>query len=387
MTERAKILIVDDEPYNVDLLEQELELLDYATLAATDGHEALETLAREPIDLVLLDVMMPRLDGYEVLRRLKADPALRHLPVIMISALDQLESAVRCIELGAEDYLPKPFEPVLLRARVAAGLERKRWHDREAAYRRQIEEQLHVIEAERRRAEDLLHVVLPAPAVAELKRSGGVTPRRHDDVTVLFGDIVGFTAYCERHPPEEVVANLDRLVRDWERLIAAHGLEKIKTVGDSVLATGNLLEPLADPVMAGVRCAFALAEAAGGNPARWPVRIGIHVGPVVAGVVGRRKFTFDLWGDTVNVAARLSQLGSSGAVYLSGRAWTQVHGRCQGRALGPVPLKGRGELEAYLCEGLVGDAAPASDVGRRDATRGGARIVERGEPEAERRPP
>ncbi len=385
MTAPAKILIVDDEPYNVDLLEQELELLGYATLAATDGHDALDALAREPVDLVLLDIMMPRLDGYAVLRRLKADPASRHLPVIVISALDQLDSAVRCIELGAEDYLPKPFEPVLLRARVAAGLERKRWHDREAAYRRQIEEQLRVIEAERRRAEDLLHVVLPAPAVAELKRTDGVTPRRHDDVTVLFGDIVGFTAYCERHPPEEVVANLDRLVEDWERLIAAHGLEKIKTIGDSVLATGNLLEPLDDPVLAGVRCAFALAEAADANPARWPVRIGIHSGPVVAGVVGRRKFTFDLWGDTVNVAARLSQLGSSGAVYLSGHAWAQVDGRCHGRALGPVALKGRGELEAYLCEGLVGDAAPAPAGGHRNAADDGEQVARPLGPEAERR--
>ena len=185
MAATAKILVVDDEPYNVDLLEQELELLGYATVAAMDGRDALDALAREAVDLVLLDVMMPRLDGYEVLRRIKADPALRHLPVIMVSALDQLESAVRCIELGAEDYLPKPFEPVLLRARVAAGLERKRWHDREAAYRRQIEEQLRVIEAERRRAEDLLHVVLPAAAVAELKRSDGVPPRRHDDVTAV----------------------------------------------------------------------------------------------------------------------------------------------------------------------------------------------------------
>ena len=110
-----RILIVDDEPFNVDLLGQELELLGYATVAAADGGQALELLAAEPIDLVLLDIMMPGLDGYQVLWRIKADSELQHIPVIMVSALSELGSVVRCIELGAEDYLPKPFEPVLLK--------------------------------------------------------------------------------------------------------------------------------------------------------------------------------------------------------------------------------------------------------------------------------
>jgi adenylate cyclase len=126
MAERGLILIVDDEPLNVDLLEQELDLLGHDTIAAADGLAALAHLARQPVDLVLLDIMMPQLDGYEVLRRIKSDPELRHVPVIMISALDQLESVVRCIELGAEDHLPKPFEPVVLKARVGACRKKKR---------------------------------------------------------------------------------------------------------------------------------------------------------------------------------------------------------------------------------------------------------------------
>ncbi len=113
MAEGARILIVDDEPLNVDLLEQEFDLLGYTTISAADGLAALERLATEPVDLVLLDVMMPRLDGYQVLQRMKTDAKLRHIPVIVISALDQLSSAVRGIELGAEDYLPKPFDPKL----------------------------------------------------------------------------------------------------------------------------------------------------------------------------------------------------------------------------------------------------------------------------------
>jgi class 3 adenylate cyclase len=103
--------------------------------------------------------------------------------------------------------------------------------------------------------------------------------------------------------------------------------------------------------MASVRCAFAMAEAARANPAGWQIRVGIHVGPVVAGVVGQSKFTFDLWGDTVNLAARLSDLGETGAVHLSEAAWRRLDGRARGQPLGPVALKGKGEIEVWRCEG------------------------------------
>lgn len=350
MAESAPILIVDDEPLNVDLLEQELELLGYATISAGDGQAALELLALEPVDLVLLDVMMPRLDGFQVLERMKADPQLRHIPVIMISALGQLESAVRGIERGAEDYLPKPFDPVLLKARIGACLEKKRWRDQEVAYLARIERQMDEIERERARGDRLLHAILPAPAVRELRTSERIAPRRHDDVAVLFADLVGFTAYCEAHAAEAVVENLDRLAHDCEVLASAHGLEKIKTIGDAFFATGNLLEPLADPVMASLRCARQMMSAAADNPARWRLRVGIHIGPVVAGVVGQSKFSFDLWGDTVNLAARLSGLGSEAAIHLSGEAWARVEGRCAGQPLGPIALKGGRQVVVYQCE-------------------------------------
>jgi class 3 adenylate cyclase len=208
------------------------------------------------------------------------------------------------------------------------------------------------IERERARADRLLHAILPPSAVAELKARDCVTPKRYEQVAVLFGDIVGFTPYCERHPAEEVVANLDRLTRACEELVSAHGLEKIKTAGDCVVATANLLEPHPDPVLASVRCAFAMAKAARTNPAGWQIRVGIHLGPVVAGVVGQSKFTFDVWGDTVNVAARLSDLGEVGAVHLSDAAWRRLDGRARGVPLGSVTLKGKGAVEVYRCESV-----------------------------------
>lgn len=344
-TEPARILIVDDEPFNVDVLEQELELLAYTTLAAANGEEALDVLTRECVDLILLDVMMPRVDGYGVLARIRANEVWRHIPVIMISALTEIESVVRCIELGAEDYLPKPFEPVLLKARIAACLENKRLHDLELAHLNQIDE-------ERRRADALLHVILPAPVVPELKATNKVAPRRHEGVAVLFADLVGFTAYCDSHPPEAVVSELQLLVELFEELADAHGLEKIKTAGDAFMAAAGLIAANPDPVLACLLCGFQMAEAARRSPAAWQLRVGIHIGPVIAGVVGRQKFAYDLWGDTVNVAARLSSFGPGGTIHVTNDAWMQVASRCHGRSLGPVALKGKGTIEVVECLGL-----------------------------------
>jgi CheY-like chemotaxis protein len=134
----ARILVVDDVEENCAVLERRLHRQGYDVETAVNGRDALARLARDRFDLVLLDVMMPEMDGYEVLERLKASPEWRNIPVIMISALDDLSSVVRCIERGAEDYLTKPFDPVLLKARIGASLEKKRWHDREADYRRQV---------------------------------------------------------------------------------------------------------------------------------------------------------------------------------------------------------------------------------------------------------
>jgi class 3 adenylate cyclase len=214
----------------------------------------------------------------------------------------------------------------------------------------------------------LLHAIMPAPAVAELEATNRVQPRRFDNVAVFYSDIVGFTAYCDVHPPEEVVSNLQLLVEAFEDLASRHRLEKIKTVGDAVLATGNLLVPHEDPVIASIQLGCDLAEAARRNPARWQIRAGIHIGPVVAGIVGRSKFSFDIWGDTVNVAARLATLGAP-AIYVSEAAWSQVASRCDGEYLGPVPVKGKAAVTAYRCEYPAEKAplevsGPATEIGQ-----------------------
>jgi len=231
------VLIVDDNEDNRFTLSMRLEACGYENIVtAENGREALEKMRQSAVDLVLLDIMMPELDGYGVLEELRTDTALRDIPVVMISALEDVNSVVRCIELGATDYLTKPFNPVLLKARVDKCIERARYKAQEAAH-------LARIESEKRRADELLTTVLPRSIARALKLSGRLAPQRYEDVSVLFCDVVGFTAYSERHPPETVFAELESLVDRFEEIAQRHGLEKIKTVGDAFMATANLLSP------------------------------------------------------------------------------------------------------------------------------------------------
>ncbi|HLF27160.1 MAG TPA: adenylate/guanylate cyclase domain-containing protein [Anaerolineae bacterium] len=341
------VLVVDDNEMNRDLLTRRLERQGHRIAIARDGLEALALMRSEPFDLVLLDVMMPQLNGYETLEQMQADSNLRRIPVIMISAVDQIDSVVRCIELGAEDYLPKPFNQVLLKARIGAVLEKKRLRDQERAY-------LLEIEKEKRRADDLLHVLLPDSVVEELKATNTVKPRRHENVAVLFCDIVGFTAYCERREPEEVIGHLQELVEVFETIAVKHDLEKIKTIGDSFMTTAGLLQPLENPALHCVKGGLEMVAATPALPPGWQVRVGIHVGPVIAGVIGHRQYLFDVWGDTVNTAARIESLGIPNAVNVSRDVWRQVVEQCSGESCGLVQLRGkREEIELFRVDKVL----------------------------------
>jgi len=334
----GRILVVDDNATNRDLFVRRLEREGHDAQSAEHGRRALERLQREEFDLILLDILMPEMNGVEVLERIKADERLRHLPVIMVSGLEGIEYIVHCIKHGAEDYLPKPCDPVLLKARIDACLEKKRLRDREVLYLQQIEE-------ERTKTNELLRVILPDEIIDELKRTDRVTPRRHENVAVLFADIVGFTPYCDKHAPEQVVNELQQLIVAWEKIAAAHEVEKIKTIGDAFMAAAGLLRPVANPVLNCVRCGLEMQSALAEMNLPWQVRIGIHAGPVIAGVLGRRKYLYDLWGDAVNTAARMESHGLPGEITLSGAAFSQIADQASGDSIGRVEVKGKGPME------------------------------------------
>lgn len=336
------LLVVDDNDDNRYTLTRRLNRQGYENVEiAEDGREALDKMNARRFDLVLLDIMMPEMNGYEVLEQMKADMALRDIPVIMISALDDMDSVIRCVELGAEDYLPKPFNATLLKARVGACLEKKRLRDEEASY-------MDRLEVEKRRADGLLHAIMPRGAVQELKATNKVVPRRFEDVAVLFCDVVGFTSYCDANSAEKVVAELNDLVVKFEDIVAEHDMEKIKTIGDAFMATSGLLLHAENPLLVAVQCGLDMVEAAK-TSSPWEVRVGIEHGPVVAGVMGQRQYAYDLWGDTVNMAARIAGGTEPGTVAVSGANWVQVRNDYRGKSLGQVELKGKGSVELIAC--------------------------------------
>jgi class 3 adenylate cyclase len=336
---RPRILIVDDDDNNRYTLERRLrQFVDAEIGIAKNGREALELLGREAFDLVLLDVHMPEMDGYTVLEQMQSDMRLREVPVIMVSAADDLESVIRCIKLGAVDYVSKPVKADLLRARVEATLAHKRLRDQEAGF-------LSRMQQEKKRADGLLHSLLPKNIAGELMARNTMAPRRYENVAVLFCDIVGFTPYCDRNTPEQVVGELDALIARFEDVVERHRLEKIKTIGDAFMATAGMLEYVENPALTAAECGLAMIEAASNGGGPWQVRVGVHQGPVVAGLMGRRSFLFDLWGDTVNVAARVTEHAEPNSVALTGSTWLNVRNEGRGRSVGLAELKGKGKIE------------------------------------------
>ena len=350
--ETGRILVVDDNASNRDLLFRRLSNDGHQVSRAESGRRALDILEVDDFDLILLDLLMPDLNGFQVLERLKADERLHDIPVIMISGLQETDSVIRCIEAGAEDYLTKPFNPVLLRARISACLERKRWRDRE---RRYVER----IELERQRHENLLRNILPGQIVTRLNNGEVVIADRVEEATIVFADLVGFTAAASRVTPAVLVNNLNRIFSAFDDLCRQLKIEKIKTIGDAYMAAAGL--PLPRPDHAEAIADFALAMLAAlervNATAEVPfqMRIGIHSGPVVAGVIGSHRFLYDIWGDTVNLASRLESHGLPGRIHVSAHTSHMLAGRYHLEARGLINLRGIGKVKTAFLTGRKGD--------------------------------
>ncbi len=343
--ESRRVLAVDDNRVNRIALSRLLGRLGLSVTLAENGQQALNHLKDRPFDLLLLDIVMPEMDGYEVLRRLKQDRQLRDIPVIVISALDDMQSVVKCIEMGAEDYLPKPFDPVLLRARIDASLEKKRLRDQEQEYLRQLQ-------IEREKAEKLLLNILPRPVAERLKAGQTVIADHFSDVTVLFADIVNFTRLSTNMSPTKLVVMLNEVFSAFDACTLRFGLEKIKTVGDEYMVVGGLPIARSDHAEAIAQMALCMQDRykqvrlENGEPLQF--RIGINSGPVVAGVIGSSKFQYDLWGDTVNVASRMASQGLVDQIQVTEATYKLLKHRFRFEKRGIISVKGRGEMTTYL---------------------------------------
>jgi adenylate cyclase len=350
------ILVVDDNESNREILTRRLTREGHRVMAAAGGRAALDLLAAERVDVVLLDVMMPEMNGYEVLQQLKANPELRHLPVLMISSLDELDSVVRCIELGAEDYLPKPFNPVLLRARIGACLEKKRLREQEvrhlhelAEWNRRLEERVAAQVAELERVGRLKRFF--SPQLAELIVSGGAedplkTHRR--DLTVVFLDLRGFTAFAETNEPEEVMTVLREYHAEMGQLILAHEGTLEHFAGDGMMVFFNDPVPIPNPAERAVRMAVAMRARLETLTVKWRNQgyeldfgVGIAQGFATIGAIGfEGRWEYGAIGTVANLASRLCSEAKPGQILLSRRLLSSVEHLVEAESVGELALKG-----------------------------------------------
>jgi class 3 adenylate cyclase len=378
VNDQATVLVADDDPVTRLMLSGSLERSGHQVRTAENGAQALDLARSEPFDVVLLDVLMPELDGYGVLEQLKGDPELRHIPVVMVTSVDDVDSAVRCIELGADDYLSKPIDPVLLTARVNAGLAKKRLHDLEVEHLEQVAQLNRQLEA---RVEDQMAELV---RTGELKRflphqvAEGLLAGRLSDgferrkLTTLFADMVGFTDLSDTLEPEELSEVLNEYLREMTAVAVSHRGTQDNYIGDGLMVFFGA--PVADDeagqAWSALQTAFEMKERAEelteavrgrGIPADLRIRVGVNTGRCTVGVFGSDVLrAYKAVGFAVNVAARLQAAAEPGTVLVGFRTYALVKDRVRAQQREPLTIKGAARpVEAWEILGLGEDPAPA----------------------------
>jgi adenylate cyclase len=329
----ARLLVTDDNKVNRLLLSRNIELMGHKVTLAENGRVALDKLRRESFDLMLLDIEMPEMDGFQVLSELAKDLDLRDVPVIVTSSLEGLENVVRCIELGAEDYLTKPVNPVLLKARIGASLEKKRLRDQQ---------------------KELVRRFATAEVAEDLRQTGFSLGGKRVRGSVLFADIREFTPLAESQPPEETIELLNTYYTLMFNAISGHGGIVSQIAGDGLMAVFGVPLALADHCDASVRTALEMielielfnVEQASAQKPQIRIGIGIASGEMVAGYTGtNERATYTCIGDTVNVASRLESHTKvvERAILIDGETRAGLRGDIEVDALGPVTIRGKAQ--------------------------------------------
>ncbi len=344
---KARLLVVDDDSTNRLVLKGALTAQGYDVVVAEDGLRALMIMRKDKaIDLVMLDVMMPEMNGMEVLRFMKGESELNHIPVVMISAVDDSDQIAICLELGAEDYLSKPFNPAILKARVSSSLSRKRWRDFERSYLGKV------VEGEAK-SDQLISSLLPRDIANRLKAGEQHIADSYPQATVVFLDLVGFTSWTRDKSPDDVVEMLNSIFSDLDKLVAENSVEKIKTIGDAYMVVSGVRDPMEDDISQTKSAAYFALEARDliiKSGLGLNARIGMNTGPLVAGVIGSDKPVYDVWGDTVNVASRLESHGEAGRIQIGESTFECIKDSFECTERGIVELKNRGSIKTYWLE-------------------------------------
>ncbi|MEM7120745.1 MAG: response regulator [Pseudomonadota bacterium] len=371
MTDSARILIADDNPANMDILETRLAAQGYDILQARDGQEALDVALNERPDLALLDIMMPKIDGIELCRRLKSDAALPFMPIILVTAKSDPADIVAGLEAGAEEYLTKPVEQAALVARVKSMLRVKALHDQTldqaeqlAAWNRDLEARVEKQVNELARLGALKSYF--SPQVSELIVSPGneaLLESHRREITVVFCDLRGFTAFSESVEPDEIMAVLHDYHDAIGPLIFAYEATLEHFAGDGLMAFFNDPIPCDDPAERAVRMAVDMRDAMADLAKTWAQKghalgfgVGIDMGYATLGQIGfEGRFHYGAIGQIPNVASRLSGRAGDGDIYITRRVNTNVETIAETEAVGELDVRGLSKpLPVFNVIGLKG---------------------------------
>jgi adenylate cyclase len=357
----ARILVVDDQEANVLLLRRALSGAGYLSITSTmDPHEVCELHRANRYDLILLDLEMPGRDGFQVMESLKEIETGSYLPVLVITAGPHHK--LRALRAGAKDFVSKPLDLAEVLMRVHNMIEVRLLHQETKRLYEQVVEQQKV-------SERLLLNVLPQSIAERLKGRPEFAAESFTEViadsfpeaTVLFADIVGFTEVSAGLSPQGLVAMLNEIFTEFDRIADDRGLEKIKTIGDAYMAVAGLPVPAPDHAVRAAHMALDMLEAIDRFNAQTgstlQVRIGINTGAGVAGVIGKRKFIYDLWGDAVNIASRMESHGVAGRVQVTESTRGRLGEQFRLEERGAIELKGKGLMNTWFLTGRSSDVA------------------------------
>ncbi len=341
----SKILVVDDDAATRLIIQKNLQLEGYEVSLAVNGEEALEKAWRLEPAIVICDWMMPKLDGVQVCRQVKKEPSLASTFFILLTHRNTTSDRVLGLDAGADEFLTKPIEISELSARVRVGL-------RQHQLIEQLQQANQRLTYEQEKSERLLCNILPVAVAERLKQEPGYLAQRFEDVTVLFADLVNFTPLAVQMQPLELLELLNQIFSQFDQLAQERGLEKIKTIGDAYMVAGGLPIARADhaEVVADMALAMQSTISSFKTPAGKPfqLRIGIHSGPVIAGVIGINKFSYDLWGDTVNIASRMESQGIANKIQVTASTQKRLKKHYRFQERGFRHIKGKGKMKTYL---------------------------------------
>lgn len=391
---KFRILIVDDYPALVTLMRHKLIQRGFEVITAQNGEDAFELVNKEHPDLVISDVEMPVMDGYELCTKIKSDSSLTQIPVILITSLVTSESLLKGISAGADNYLTKPFDddtlftkindllnqsivPFNEREEIEIFVEGKKYEIKAdyshlinllvSTYKNTLAQNIELASVKqklntinenlaysKKEYEELLQNIFPPNVAESLLAYGNVTPERYDDVTIMFTDFYGFTKVVPNLTPEELINSLSFYFDKFDEIASKHNLVKIKTIGDSYMAAGGLSErnkthPV-DMILAALEITQFMDEAKDNRPEKipyFPLRIGMNTGKTVVGVIGKKRFAYDIWGDAVNMASRMEQKAEQSSINVSEVTYQRVKDFFECTHRGKIEVKNMGEASMY----------------------------------------